>query len=282
MTPGEVRSAFEALLDAAPKVTSLSAFDAAVNDRAEAWRKQNGTKPKLWFRGHRDYQWHLTPPALRSNQSVDPERDQHFFVDFKRRGLGLVQPRPETQWAWLYVAQHHGFPTRLLDWSEGSHAALFFAVGEGPLEDLRERDACVWLLNAAALNVRYWKFNYVVTMVDDVPQSDVLLAPYRIGKPIPSDTPPLLAVIPEYITPRIRAQRGAFVAFADDGLALARMVVEEKDNATPICTPIVIDRHCLDELEGQLIDAGAGHSAFFPDTTGLCEELARRRHHRKL
>jgi hypothetical protein len=50
---------------------------------------------------------------------------------------------------WLFLMQHYGFPTRLLDWSESILKATFFAVSD---EDFMDEDAEIWIVNPTGLN----------------------------------------------------------------------------------------------------------------------------------
>jgi hypothetical protein len=57
-------------------------------------------------------------------------------------------PDPDDYFGWLFLAQHYGLPTRLLDWSESPLVALYFAVTEGH----EDHDGCVWALWPGGLN----------------------------------------------------------------------------------------------------------------------------------
>ncbi|WP_320202480.1 FRG domain-containing protein [Agrobacterium rosae] len=48
----------------------------------------------------------------------------------------------------LALAQHHGVPTQMLDWSEDPLTAAFFAIGSDPTD---HDDLCVWAMNISVL-----------------------------------------------------------------------------------------------------------------------------------
>jgi hypothetical protein len=58
--------------------------------------------------------------------------------------------KPRSDLDWLFLAQHYGLPTRLLDWSLSPLAALYFAVSD----EAGLADGCLWALSPTNLNAK--------------------------------------------------------------------------------------------------------------------------------
>lgn len=153
--------------------------------RVTTWGEfQHAIEPYLdgnWlFRGVTSVRHVLVPSVGRTRDgngySLDLERA--LFRQFKREALPLLPARPQTDWEWLALAQHHGVPTRLLDWSESPSVSLFFAAWGNDDED-------------AGM--------YIVPRPDEVPED---------GDPFLIES--VSFFYPGYVTPRLVSQRGLF------------------------------------------------------------------------
>ena len=134
-------------------VSSLSAYLDRIGDIEAEWSSESlGFHEPVWFRGleRSDWEDELRPTIHRLRAASD----WALRGDFHRRAQTLLagEPMPPDEWAWYFTMRHHGVPTRLLDWSEGSLIALYFAVRECKRFQQPDYDPCVWMLAPCTLN----------------------------------------------------------------------------------------------------------------------------------
>jgi hypothetical protein len=80
--------------------------------------------------------------------------EEHILRNFIRYSRPhLDDARPHNDWELLIAAQHHGVPTRLLDWSYSPLVAAFFATR--PLARQDERERAVWRLDWQSVHRRF-------------------------------------------------------------------------------------------------------------------------------
>lgn len=111
-----------------------------------------GTKLTLsWFRGQPKVYGNITPKLFREeipDRSLDYEWS--LITNFMLGAPTLssyIPSRDNDYLTWLFLAQHHGLPTRLLDWTDSVLVALFFAVNDFP-----DSPGELWAMNPIRLN----------------------------------------------------------------------------------------------------------------------------------
>ena len=189
------------------------------------------------YRGQRSLEWPLTPKIGRYKKlkSSDPLREERTVLRFfKERAIAHLQFQPAGDWDWLALAQHHGLPTRLLDWSRNPLVAAYFAV-----EENHDADSVVYAFRDN-------------TFIDIQTNADPFSCT-TVGR-----------FLPQHISPRIVAQTGVFTAHPDihADMCTDRRIVR-----------IIIRKEFRQAFKSMLYKYGIHRAALFPDLDGLAKHI---------
>lgn len=188
-----------------------------VQDLIAALEEDNlGYAGTNWYRGHADEAWGLVPSYYRLNEAP-PEST--LIKRFKQSAAMLISVTPKDSFDWLFLMQHYGVPTRLLDWSENPLVALYFAVVDTVGHE--DKDAALWSMRPSELNK-----NAGINDADEeffIPSfEDEELSNYSveiIRQNTRNQMKPL-ATIATRNNERIQAQHGVFTIHHNDRIAI--------------------------------------------------------------
>ncbi len=212
---------------------------------------------RYFFRGEpRDY-FSLISKIGRALDPGDQELFRNFnyhdeksiFDRFKKQAMGLTQIVSSNDWEWLALAQHHGLPTRLLDWSINPLVALFFAVGEL----LTEADFNKTQIDNPSYtgDAAFYFLTIKSSFIDTV------------RNPNPFSIEEVGLFKPSHITRRITAQGGVFTVSP-----YPQKPLNEQLNAGRV-KKYRITRDARESLRKELMLFGIHHASVFPDLDGL-------------
>jgi hypothetical protein len=94
------------------------------------------------YKGLGDARWDLRTTLIRLGGNFG-ELERSLLRNFRKYAMRNPVGH-DSEWGWLAVAQHHGLPTRLLDWTYSPYVALHFVTDN--LEQY-DRDGVIWCVN---------------------------------------------------------------------------------------------------------------------------------------
>ena len=110
---------------------------------ADSWNEELGLhRSNYAFRGRPLASEDLTTSLARLGGETDAI-ERPLLRHFRKYAARDAVPVDST-WNWLALAQHHGLPTRLLDWTYSPYVALHFATARARAFD---EDGAVWMVD---------------------------------------------------------------------------------------------------------------------------------------
>jgi hypothetical protein len=194
---------------------------------------------KWIFRGVADKEFKLLPKIGRDSNKYDRNTEEVIFANFSRRVRYFIDTTGFDEWDLLALAQHHGLPTRLLDWTNNPLVAAYFAVSSMPLEKTAR-------VHAVRVRKKINRKDYIHPF--DVVEDGV--------------------IVPSAITARIVSQRGLFTIHGQPGTAWEPPEVGSPDHYFDIEPD---DRRLF---QRRLFYFGIDPSHIKGDIDGLCDALA--------
>jgi len=233
-----------------------------------------------WFRGLRRSDYELVPSFPRCWKNPRPVDDSRNMEDelrqeFVMRAPSLIAMSPQDAWDWYFLMQHSGAPTRLLDWTEGSLIALYFAVRDAARDNDASADAAVWVLDPWWLNKLAVDVAEVITPSIATGTAKEDSKRYKPWLPERFEKVPLpelpVAVYPSYTVPRIGMQRSCFTVHGSDPKAFEKVASREDSRLLKVVVP----SSSVIEIRKQLVLSGIDELTIYPDVDGLGRSLTK-------
>jgi len=235
------------------------------------------------FRGQRDAAWDLKTSIERclDREQIPAasrqERERGLMREFRRAYHQYAAHVPPNDYfvEWLALMQHHGAPTRLLNFTYSIYVAAYFAT-----EDT-EGDCAVWAINGS------WAFQqtYLLLKAANKPINSMkTLLPYQFDEGREKDTKELFfespvsslvcPINPYRLNERLRTQKGIFLMQGDLTSGFMANLTnmrgfDKRRNAIKLVIPKLLRREFLKSL----FEMNINRTSLFPGLDGFARSL---------
>ncbi|MCX4269535.1 MAG: FRG domain-containing protein [Lachnospiraceae bacterium] len=226
----------------------------------------------LWFRGHKNVSYKLNSGLYRISKEEETisNKENDIFNCFINYGDMYCSKYIENKdWNTLFLMQHYGLYTRLLDWTDSLITSLYFATRN----HIDGTDACIWVLNPISLNQSNQKLyekgvdkgfdNIGLLSVDTLPQRIKKYTNYfeqqiQIGS---------FSIVPRRNNERLISQNGFFTVQGTSNHPLEEEV-ESKEKV--FLKKIILSNDFCFECKDFLKISGINYYSLYGGIEGLC------------
>ncbi|MBR5342862.1 MAG: FRG domain-containing protein [Oscillospiraceae bacterium] len=125
------------------RVTSVEELIPLLSD--QPYRPDLGRNRSLYvYRGMANADLPMVTSLRRNCKDLQRALEPAILKNFAKYAVMEDPTIAQSVWRQMFLGQHHGLPTRLLDWTQSALVALHFAVSEDNLEHMDEHDCMVW------------------------------------------------------------------------------------------------------------------------------------------
>lgn len=223
------------------------------------------------YRGTSDQCWDLTP-SLNRVCSHNLALESQVLRSFRKYGYAELAGYSGF-WQILPVAQHHGLPTRLLDWTYSPLVAAHFATED---TDCYDRDGVIWCLDVT--DFKEYLPSPLLKKLQDTDSNIFTIG--MLEKLIPnfdqmrelSDKPYAIFFEPSSLIDRIANQYALFSVVSDPSVLLSDILRERHIPGRRIIIPKEVKLEIRDKLDYINIS----ERMIYPGLDGVCRWITRR------
>lgn len=230
---------FKGVIMEVKEVNNFNDFHVIIDD-FEGFKLYRGVrKLSLELGAPKGNNYELVPKVGRfikeDGSNLEKKDEINILNLFKQMARPYLNIKPENTWEWISLAQHHGLPTRLMDWTKNPLVALYFSVKDRSDED----------------SVVYASKQYSV------------LSTTKFKNPLVGEIDTIYQFNPTHVTQRITAQSGVFTYHPDPYKAIN----------TDDITAIVIKSSVRHQIKIRLFEYGITHASLFPGIDGVASYI---------
>lgn len=219
-------------------------------------------RSKHWWRGQADSRWKLVPSIHHKGASLR-ERNLTFRFMHMAKSRHRECPPNADHSGWLFLMQHYGLPTRLLDWTDSLLVALYFAIEDAQFDGV---EASLWAMSPAGLNFSE-SGEGLVYSADHERLLPVVIDAFA---PAQGSTDRIVAVLTDQRDVRQLVQQSVFTIHGRE------TPIEDIPDARQFLARVRIPAAAKQEFRMIADLLGVGRATLFPDLANLAADLASR------
>lgn len=198
--------------------------------------------------------------------------EEHILRNFIRYARPFVRQHLSHDWELLVTAQHHGLPTRLLDWTYSPLVAAHFAT---TLLATEQCDRAVWRLDWRRVHEHFGlkPVAFLVSDVDEVLNKNGIKSVWDLFNLHNDDHPFVCMLEPPALDARIISQNAAFTLASTKTRGLDQIL--EEAGITDCLSKFVIPAEKVEMIRDQLDLCRIDERKIFPDLDGIAAEMRR-------